>query len=196
MLALSACDATGGLPSLAGLDLAGAATASKSDTSRRALSQVDMASGAITLRPPEGYCIDRRSLRRTGTSDFAMMARCDSLGVKGYYDAFDLAVITVTTAPAGTAADAPPTVEDVARSAGAGKVLDTITRDGVPLVRMSTRPARFAGVSEEHWRGAFVLNGQLVGLGLYAPSDSGSLGKMGAATLGALVGRTRRASTE
>lgn len=35
-----------------------------------------MANGALTLVAPEGFCIDKRSLK----SSFALLARCDTLG--------------------------------------------------------------------------------------------------------------------
>ena len=46
------------------------------DRKNTALPQATLAFGAVKLIPPEGYCIDAGNL----SNDFAIMARCDTLG--------------------------------------------------------------------------------------------------------------------
>ena len=172
--ALSGCDAATGLPFAADLGALSEAPG------RARMVTVSLAGGAVILSAPEGYCIDRRTLHRTPKAGFAVMARCDTLGVRGFFGAHDLAIITVTTAPQAPGAAAPDT-EAVARSADGAEVLDRQSREGVSPV---------------HWRGAFALNGHLVGVGLYAPEGSAVLREDGARLLRDLTSRTRAASTD
>ena len=183
---LAGCDPATGLPFAAELD-------AKSDGGRERMAQTTLAGGDITITAPDGYCIDRRSLRRTGQKGFVVMARCDTLGVRGFFGGYDLAVITVTAGPTN-ATITPPTPAEVAQSVGTGKVLAERTRDGVAMVRLDKGSEAFDGVSDTHWRGGFVLNSHLIGLGLYAPAASGALGNGGAALLGELADRSRAAT--
>ena len=186
-LPLTACDETGGLPFAADLG----AIAERQGRTR--LANVGLAGGDIVLSAPDGYCIDRQTLRRLGPNGFAVIARCDTMGVPGGFGGFDLAIITVTTARQQPGSSA-PTPSDVARSAGSAKVLDTRSRDGLALVRFGTGGHAVEGVSDIHWRGAFALNGHLVGIGLYAPDGSDALGSGGMSLLRDLARRTRDAS--
>lgn len=185
---LSGCDAATGLPFAADL------TSLNETPGHSRMATVTLAGGAVVLTAPDGYCIDRRSLHRTPNAGFAVMARCDTLGVRGFFGAHDLAIITVTTAPQDPGAPAPD-AEDIARSADGAKVLDRQTRDGLSLIRFGQGSHGLEGVSPVHWRGAFALNGQLVGIGLYAPEGSAVLEGDGATLLRDLTSRTRAAST-
>lgn len=186
--ALAGCATTEGF-AFAAPDL-GAVRASR-DKVR--VAQATLADGAVTLNAPPGYCIDPRSMRNAGTTGFVLMARCDTLGVKGFFAGYDLAIITVTTAPK-TPGTSDPTPADVARIAGAVRVLDESSKDGLSLVRLESGSQPVTGVSEEHWRGVFAVNGTLVGIGLYAPEGSPALRDGGAATLRMLAEDTKRAS--
>ena len=62
------------------------------------------------------------------------------------------------------------------------------------MVRLDKGSEAFDGVSDTHWRGGFVLNSHLIGLGLYAPATSGALGNGGAALLNELAERSRAAT--
>ena len=187
--ALSGCDAATGLPFAADLGALSEAPG------RARMVTVSLAGGAVILSAPEGYCIDRRTLHRTPKAGFAVMARCDTLGVRGFFGAHDLAIITVTTAPQAPGSAAPDT-EAVARSADGAEVLDRQSRDGLSLIRFGQGAHGLEGVSPVHWRGAFALNGHLVGVGLYAPEGSAVLREDGARLLRDLTSRTRAASTD
>lgn len=186
-LTLSACDAATGLPfvpSSNGLTFG---------EGRVRIATIALAQGEVVLAAPEGYCIDKRSLKRTETGAFAVLARCDTLGVSGAFRGYDLALITVTSQPRGKDAP-PPTAEDVARSAGGARVLDKRGSGGVALVRLADGPHSMDGVSRVHWRGAFAVGGHIVGLGLYAQDGSAVLGSQGASLLQELTRKTRSAS--
>lgn len=183
---LAGCDPATGLPFAAELD-------ARSDDGRARMAQTTLAGGDITITAPDGYCIDRRSLRRAGQNGFVVMARCDTLGVRGFFGGYDLAVITVTAGPTDSTITA-PTPAEVARSVGTGKVLAERNREGLAMVRLDKGSEAFDGVSDTHWRGGFVLNSHLIGLGLYAPATSGALGNGGAALLNELAERSRAAT--
>lgn len=155
--------------------------------------KIAMGNGDIVLSAPDGYCIDRRSVRRVGDKGFAMIARCDTVGVRGYYEGYDLAVMTVTTARQAPGSPA-PTLKDMSSIAQGARVLDKASRDGVVLVRLGTGSAALDGVSPVHWRGAFQLNDNLVGVSVYGPEGSGAVGRNGAALISDLAQRTRTAS--
>ncbi len=83
------------------------------------LRQAAMANGALTLVAPEGFCIDKRSLKPS----FALLARCDNLGdPQGAYGA-PLGLITVSLSTARP--DAPPiTAQTMEAALSGGTVLD------------------------------------------------------------------------
>ncbi|WP_238371946.1 hypothetical protein [Heliomarina baculiformis] len=186
-LLVTGCDQATGLPFASGMN----EPAESSGHARMA--KVELADGNVILTAPDGYCIDRRTVRRLGRTGFAMLARCDTVGVRGYFNGYDLAIITVTTAAHGKGAPA-PTRHDLARAADTSRVLDNHKRDGLALVRLSDKYPPLDGVSPVHWRGAFVLNDHLVSIGLYAPDGSEALGKPGAGIVTDLVSRTRKSS--
>ena len=160
---------------------------------RKPLKEISLAGGQIKVSAPDGYCFDRRSIRHNAQRGFAVMARCDALGVRGFFGAHDLAIATITTVPQAAGARA-PTLAELAKTGGDAKVLSRQNRDGLALIRFDDGPHQVSDVSKTHWRGAFALNGQLVGLALYAPEGSDALNSSGAALLSDLTRRTRKAS--
>ena len=188
VLFLAGCDEATSLPFAAE---SGAISDGNGGRARTAM--VKLAGGEILLAAPDGYCIDRRSVRFGRKAGFAIVARCDTLGVRGFFGAYDLAIITIATQPVVDSA-ALPTPAEVARSAGTFKVLAQSSQNDVSLVRLGGGPSRMEGVSDVHWRGAFLVNGHLLGVSLYAPENSPILRAEGAALLREMVVRTRRAS--
>ncbi|WP_164660672.1 hypothetical protein [Tropicibacter sp. Alg240-R139] len=156
------------------------------------VTRASLASGNVQLMAPFGYCVDERSVKVRSTDSFAMLARCDTLGVRGFFSAQDLAVITVTAVSTNTASQ--PTVKELAASASPATVLEQKTRGGLPFVRLTGDRHEVDGASLEHWRSAFVVNGQLVGLALYANDGSLALTDEGALVLSDLANQTRKAS--
>ena len=146
-----------------------------------------MSGGSVRLVTPDGYCIDRRSLE----DQFALIGRCDTLGVVGAFAANELAIITVSTLPLGETALATVTL---ASAQVGGEVMETVAANGASITRMSGASDEVDGVSDEYWRSAFVLKNQLVSLALYAPPESQATGRDGVRLLEALTSRTRAAS--
>lgn len=187
---LAGCEEATGLPFAADRG-----SAAQSENSRSRTAHVKLAGGAIILAAPDGYCIDRRSVKYSRSAGFAIMARCDTLGVRGFFGSYDLAIITITTQP-HLNGERVPSPSQVARSAGTFKVLAQSKGDDFSLVRLSGGPSRMEGVSDVHWRGAFVVNEQLIGVGLYAPKGSPVLRANGATVLREMAFRTRQASKQ
>lgn len=184
---LSGCDEASGLPFSADFpSLAG--------TGSTRLAATRLADGAVTVVAPDGYCIDRRSVTRRGQSGFALIARCDTLGVRGSFDRYALAIITVTTMPRAPGTP-DPTAAVLAQGAGETRVLERRSAGGAVLVRLADGPHEIDGVARTHWRGAFAQGSQLVGLSLYAPEGSAALGSGGARLLGRIA-TAARASRE
>lgn len=176
VLGLAACDA---LP------------ASTSNGSAKAITQRTMARGTVQLTAPTGYCIDPRSAR----DRFVLLGRCDTLGVEGFFNPWDIAIITasITQVENGTTN---PRADDLAAAPNAGEVLSTIERDSIALVQLRRAASSIEGVADIYWRTAFVLNDQLVSATLYAPPESPALGREGARILESLVRATRRATAQ
>ena len=156
--------------------------------------RAELAGGAVTVAAPPGYCIDQQALRRAPRGDFALLARCDTLGLRGVFSGRRLALMTVTTAPRKAADAPPPGLDEVARAAAPAQVIETGMAGDLPLVRLETPGGSVGAAAPQHWRSAFALNGQLVALALYAPGTEAGDNKAGADLLADLAERTRRAS--
>ena len=154
--------------------------------------RAELARGAVIVQAPPGYCIDRQALRRAPRGDFALLARCDTLGVRGFFPHRRLALLTVTTAPLG--ADAPaPDLADLQQSVAPARVIETTMAGDLPMIRLETPGDAVEELAPQHWRSALVLNGQLVALALYAP-DSDADAATAPNLLADLARRTRQAS--
>lgn len=173
LIALSGCDE---------LDLAQGANGEGA----KAVTQASLASGQVRVAAPDGYCIDPRSLR----TRFALLGRCDTLGVRGFYNDRDLAIITAST----LTVDADTASPDAAALSAQGQVVRTEERGGLPFVQLRDGNNRIDGVSDTYWRTAIVLNEQLVSFVLYAPPDSPALGRDGARLLERTILATRQAT--
>lgn len=149
-----------------------------------ALIQATMAEGAVILMPPKGYCIDAGSLGPR----FAIMARCDVLGVPDTDTDAPLGLLTISLSPANL-----DTLPDVTSLVDAGKLAlpSSIkeTRTGVTFRAQGTPPVR--GYAQDHWRGATVTGGYVLGLSLYGAMDSRALQDEGRDLLIGLIRRTR-----
>ncbi|MCR8825315.1 hypothetical protein NTA49_02070 [Photobacterium sp. TY 1-4] len=164
---------------LAGCDTGGGATSAP-------LRAASMANGEMILVAPEGFCIDRRSLK----SSFALLARCDTLGdPDGAYGApLGLITVSLSTIPANAA---PISAAALQSALSDGSVLDRIeTADAVLLRVQGTAPTR-EGLSATHWRGTGQVGSQRVGLAMYGAGDSAATGREGGRVLDRLMQRTR-----
>jgi hypothetical protein len=137
------------------------------------LSQAKLAGGAFTLVAPRGFCIDSKSVQK----QFAVMARCDVLGVPEVAVGAPLAFITVSVQTAGTDGGI-PTVEHLAAASKLSDISDLQTEKG-QLIFRATGTAPVEGVSQNHWRGTTRVGGQIVGVALYGPANGRGISSEG-----------------
>ncbi len=170
-LALSGCE--GGFTLPAGLQA----------TSRTApvLRMADLGRGAVTLVPPQGYCVDPASLQQR----FAVMARCDTLG-DASGDGAPLALITATTITAATQSEL--TADDL--GSGAETILQLEEREALTLVQVQGAPPR-PELRDVYWRTAGKVGDQIVGLTIYEVEGGISLGPLAPELLQQTMQRTQ-----
>ncbi|MBB96865.1 MAG: hypothetical protein CML68_19985 [Rhodobacteraceae bacterium] len=153
--------------------------------------------GRVALTAPAGFCIDPSSVTTSGRTGFAMLARCAQLSPQTALVALSgqsPAVMTVTTKP-WTEGDTEITDATIAAAYPDGAVIERRPGGPVPMVKARGDRA-FSALDDTHWRGAFVVNDQLVVIGLFAPKDSRALGASGANLVSALGRRTETASRQ
>lgn len=162
--------------------------------------QAQFADGKITLAAPSGHCFDPEILRQEADGGFALLPRCNLMQGSSWFGKHRAAVITATIGEAK--GDAAPGSGDLARTAAGAKLLHYDDSGLLPLVRLhwpshgATGSSFAQGASPEHWRGAFVLDGSLVVLALYAPEGSPLLGEAGAEVLREMTRRSLEASLQ
>ncbi len=145
----------------------------------QALSQANMAFGAVTLVAPRGFCIDGSSLRQ----NFALMARCDTLGAPS---AAADAPIGIITASFSTSPDSMPTPLDTAAALALDGVTDIVQTDtGITFRAKGPPPAE--GFSNDHWRATALVGTQIMGLALFGPSGGQATGSRGRALLDGVI---------
>ncbi|MDP5219982.1 hypothetical protein Q5Y75_22490 [Ruegeria sp. 2205SS24-7] len=155
---------------------------------------VVLAGGDIVLRAPHGYCVEQRSVRSGKNNSFALLARCDALGAGRGSASQGFALITVTTEARADAIQ--PDTDAIARSAAPAKPGTSRRYGDLAIVRFDETAHRVRGASPQVWRTAFVENGNVVALALYAEEGSPMLGDRGARMLSELARRTRAASAQ
>jgi hypothetical protein len=153
---------------------------------RDVLRKVELYDGEVVVRGPDGYCIDRKTMRRQSTAGFVLLASCESLsGVRG--SEVEPVVMTVSVLP-DTAGLPRPSPADVARSLRGAEVLKAHQVGEVAMVQFATGGAGILAQGDpRHWRGAMTLNGHLLGFALYARRGSDLAGEEGRAMLSELA---------
>lgn len=175
-LSVSGCDVAPGFG-------AGASAA------RTPLGEAPLSGGAVRIVMPFGYCIDPRSLRE----DFALAARCDTLGGQGPYGDLALALITITATPLPPDGAQPDMTSLKAGLEGAAILREEMSGT-LPLILARRNAPPSPGLSATQWVSVFTAGGQVVALALYAPEDSPALQGEGAALLRDLASGTRLAT--
>lgn len=180
-LTCAACEGGGG-----GLFAPSSDPASGEPRRDSALPGAKLAEGALTLVPPNGFCIDRRSLQQS----FAVIARCDSLGAERAPDA-PLGLIAVSvTKPADPQVDLAAALTALVPQ-GAELLASRMTED---LALAHLRGPVPEDADPTHWRGLARVGSHLLALTAYAPRGGALSGETGARVLERLVRRTGDAS--
>jgi len=151
-------------------------------TQSQALASAAFGRGAVTLVPPLGFCIDRKSLRQ----NFALMARCDTLGAEAA-PAGPLAVITATAI--GRVDGAVVTAKTL--GAGSETVLSHSSSDGMTVVQVQGTPPQ-AVFADVYWRSVAEIGDQIIGLAIYEAQDNEGLGGQAPQLLVETIQRTAR----
>lgn len=142
-----------------------------------ALTRASMMSGAVMLRPPQGYCIDKRSLE----DHFAVMSRCDTLGAKAVSGDVPLGIIVASFTP--LAADqALPDPAVTAAALNLRDISETEVSERSVTFR-ATGDASVAGTAADHWRATARVGNHLMGLALYGPKAGPAIRADGRALL-------------
>lgn len=174
LVALAGCDDIAG-------GLAGAPSGQKPATANNALRFANLGGGAVTLVPPAGFCIDKRTLRK----EFALMARCDILGGATEFGT-PVALIT--------AAIVPQAKHDADRRGDAGEVvLQERTYDTHSVFQLEGRPPS-ADLRKVYWRAVGTVGEQVIGLALYEPTGGAELGERAPDMLSQTVRQTQDSS--
>jgi len=144
-----------------------------------ALSQANMAFGAVTLVPPAGFCIDRGSLKQ----NFALMTRCEALGAPSSVAGTPFGIITASFSSASAIV---PTPSDTAAALELEAVSDAIAREASVTFRAKGTPPA-DGLSDTHWRATALIGTQMMGLAFYGPVDGQAVSSEGRAILVSLI---------
>ncbi len=151
-----------------------------------ALRSAKMMQGGLKLLPPDGFCLDKLSLRQ----DFAVMARCDSLGGAGGAQDASLGMIVVSIASAPEPVDVETSLRALIPTEA--EVLLNTTDGDLALAHLSG--ASPDGSDSVHWRGLTQIGAHLVSLAAFAPQDGAFSSPEGAQALSSVVTRSAEAS--
>lgn len=159
------------------------------------VTQSTIAGGDVVVAAPRGYCVDPRRSRSRSDRSLVVIARCDRLGqTSDTSGAEALAVMFITAMPLpdGTGPMRAQSLEDALE---AGEITRRHNRSDIALIRVESDD--LAEKFDRHfWRGAFRVNGHLIGATLYAPAGSRAAGSAGADLLEDMAQQTRRATAE
>ncbi|MFT6025598.1 MAG: hypothetical protein ACI9PY_003741 [Ascidiaceihabitans sp.] len=153
---------------------------------RAPLTQAQMMRGAVTLVPSSGYCIDASSLKQ----NFALLARCDTLGAKnGALDA-PLGIMTVSLVESSLPA---LTLSEVVQAADSTTIVERFDSTGIEIAR-ATAASPKRGMAKSHWRAVTQINGTDLSIALFAPLNSPALGTEGRRMIESVISSSQSAS--
>ncbi|WP_160973295.1 hypothetical protein [Thalassovita mangrovi] len=142
------------------------------------LHRAELAGGDVVVVAPQGYCIQRETLRSGATGGFALLASCETL--TGYISGYDVEPVVMTIAAVPRHSEAPePDAEEIAAALGDRKLLRRIHGDGLTIVQVEAPEGLTPEDDPRHWRAMMVLNGKMVGLAVYGPKGSAVTGEKG-----------------
>jgi len=149
------------------------------------LLQTSLAGGAVQVVPPQGYCIDRESLK----DRFALMARCDALGLPDAATQAPLGVLTLSLVKAEP--DTPlPTPQEIAKAMGLTQVIKIGSHEDATIF-VAEGPVPTEGMSGRHWRGMAQIGGHLASVTLYGAPQSRAISDEGRGLVAELIRQTR-----
>jgi len=158
-----------------------------------AVNALSLYDGAVVVRGPRGYCVNRDSLRRQTNSRLVLLGSCESLtGEAGVSVPPALIVVNVSSRRPGRA---PPTAAAIAASVGPKKPLATTDSGGLALVHLDAGgELALPGGDPRYWRAGLVINDHFVSLAVYGPKGSKLAGSAGRRLITDLANALRKAS--
>lgn len=159
------------------------------------LDQAALAGGEVIVAAPQGYCIQKDSLKPRSSGGFALVASCEQL--TGFVSGYQVEPVVMTVSAVPRASEAPePDAAEIASALGDRKVLRRLHGDGLTVVQVQSVEALSAEADPTHWRGMMVINGYMVGLALYGPRDSAASREKGLTQMMWLAERIREESPQ
>jgi hypothetical protein len=152
-----------------------------------ALRQAAMANGAVMLVPPKGYCIDSASLDVT----FALMSRCDAITTGQDSAEAPEGLLSISLTPAS--GNDLPQASAISAASGVTQVAEIQTTESSVTFRANGTPPD-KSFAVQHWRGATVTGGYVLGLALYPAQSGRAITEDGRDMLIGLIRRTRTAT--
>ncbi|MBR9652399.1 hypothetical protein [Thalassovita aquimarina] len=183
LLSLSGCLSIAGLPDNA------------EEEPDLGLHRAELAGGDVVVVPPQGYCIEKETLRIRATGGFALLASCETL--TGYVSGYDVEPLVLTVTAVPRQSEAPePDAEEIAAALGDRTVLRRVHGDGLTIVQVMASEGLTPQDDPRHWRAMMVLNGKMVGLALYGPRGSAVTAEKGLTMLNWQAERLREESPQ
>ena len=149
---------------------------------RPPLAKVSFAGGQVVVGGPDGYCLDPKTIQNRPERGFALIASCNILSGGRMGPQVPALMVSVAIGPRGSS-EALPDPAEIARTAGTPLLAERRTATLVLAQLGQGGDAMAESRDSRYWRGAFALNGRLVGLALYAPKGSTYAGADGATFL-------------
>lgn len=171
LVALAACDESGGL--------------SASTKAKAPLTQALMMRGAVTLVPPQGFCIDPKTLNQS----FALLARCDVMGADTGSAGAPLGVVTISFTRISPDTSL-PSATDITTAAGLGAPQSLRRREDQVIFRTTGTPPS-ADLDTHHWRAVARVGAFLMGATLFGPEGRRAVSVEGVDVLEDLIRRTK-----
>lgn len=153
--------------------------------------QVSLLQGQVVVPAPQGYCVDRDSLKDHSKAGFVLIAGCDGLMGLPSGTMIEPAVLTVAALIPDQPLTEPP---DIADTLVQGRVLERLEKDGLILVHLEAPEIVPEDSAPNHWRGAMQVNGAVLTLAIYG--NGPIAGDRGADLLQTLARQIRVASQQ
>jgi len=159
------------------------------------MTRAALAGGEVIVVPPQGYCIQKDSLKSRRDGGFALVASCERL--TGFVSGYQVPPVVMTISAVERDSTAPePSAAEVSAGLGDRQVLRRLHGDGLTVVQVMD-PAPLSVESDpKHWRGMMVINGHMVGLALYGAKGSAETGERGLTQLMWLAEQIREESPQ
>ncbi len=144
-----------------------------------AVTERELVAGKLVVRGPQGYCLDRRSIRTGASGGFALLASCAALGGEASGLGVEPVLMTVQVQPqlirrgqasAAGLSEALAGRDPVYEDDGDGMSFVQLARGGDALIPNG---------EPKHWRAALSVNGQLIGLALYSEKGGAAATRTG-----------------